>query len=146
MYHGTDDQSNEQKNEKIIEKLTTKKLSQLILFYYTTMMTAPEKQISKSNTWNNLRKKLKVLGWTSALSLLITLNSCGPADLNVKKAADKFQEKTEQVGKLKKKLKNKEEDLKELQEDIKETQEDITDAEKEAAEAKKQLQKESGNL
>jgi peptidoglycan hydrolase CwlO-like protein len=109
-------------------------------------MTSTEKHMSKSNTWNNLRKKLKVLWWASALSLLITLNGCGPADLNVKKAADKFQEKTEKVDKLKKKLKNKEKDLKELQEEIKKTEWDITDAEKEAAEAKDELQKESGNL
>lgn len=109
-------------------------------------MKDQEKKLSKSNTRNNLRKKLKTLGWASALSLIILLNSCWPADLNVKKAADKFQSKTEKVDKLKSKLKDKKEDLKELEEEINNTITDISNAEKEAAEAKEELQKESEKL
>ncbi len=111
------------------------------------------KKLSRSNTRNNLRRKMKILGWTSALSLVILLNSCGPADLDVKKSADKFQQKTEKVNKLKKSLKNKEEKIKDLQQDIKDIETEIkvietniTDAEKEAVDAKVELQKESKKL
>ena len=110
------------------------------------MKTESKKQASRFNTRDTFSKKLKTLGWAGALSLLITLNACWPADLNVKKSADKFQQKTEKVDKLKKSLKNKKEDLKELQDDIKNIEGDITNAEREAAEAKQELQKESEKL
>ncbi|HMS91411.1 MAG TPA: hypothetical protein PKC87_04280 [Candidatus Absconditabacterales bacterium] len=102
-------------------------------------MTSSEKHLSKSNNWKTFKSKLKTLGGAGALSILITLNACGPEDTSVKKAAERYQDATERVEKAKENLKNKEA----LFEDA---QKALQEAEKEAINAKENLKQESSRL
>ena len=102
-------------------------------------MKNSEKKLAKSNNWKTFKSKLKTLGWAGALSLLITLNACGPADTKVKKAAERYQEATEQVEKAKESLKNK-------QESFEDAQKALQEAEQEAINAKENLKQESSRL
>ena len=109
-------------------------------------MTTKAKEWSRVNKRSNLTKKLKNYGGASALSLLITLNACGPKDLDVKKAADEYQDKIEKVEKLNKRLNKENKEMNEIQEEITKTQQEIIDANREVEEAKAKLQQESISL
>lgn len=109
-------------------------------------MTSSEKHLSKSNNWKTFKSKLKTLGWAGALSILITLNACGPEDTSVKKAAERYQDATERVEKAKDNIKDKEVSKKDAEKELEEAKKKLIDAQKEAAEAKEDLQQESSKL
>jgi len=104
------------------------------------------KQLPKSNNWKTFKGKLKTLGWAGSLSILVTLNACGPKDLDVKKAAERFQEATEQVDKAKDNVKDKEAEKRDAERALEEAKQKLIDAQKEAADAKEDLQQESYKL
>ncbi len=109
-------------------------------------MTNLENKLPKSTKRKTFKSKLKTLGGAGALSILMTLNSCGPKDLDVKKMAEKYQDATEHVEKAKNNLKNKEEAVKNAQEALQKAHQELIDAQKEASEIKTELKKESNKL
>ena len=109
-------------------------------------MTAPEKKLSKSNNWKTFKGKLKNYGYSLMLISALGLTWCWSSDLDVKKAAEKYQDAIGNVDKAKDNVKSKEEALKDAQKDLIDAQKTFIDAEKDAQEAKKDLKGESNKL
>lgn len=109
-------------------------------------MTNQEKKLAKSNNRKTYKSKIKSYGYSLALVTALWLTWCGSDNLEVKKAAEKYQHAIEQVKKTKEKLQNREEDLKDAEKDVKEAKENLKNAEEEVQKTKEDLKKESGKL
>jgi len=109
-------------------------------------MKDQEKKLPKSQNWKTFKSKMKNYGYSLMLVTALWLTWCWSDDLNVKKAAEEYQEKIENVETKKENLKNKEEALKDAQEDLQKASQELIEAQKEASEAKKDVKTESNKL
>jgi len=109
-------------------------------------MKTTEKKLPKSQNWKTFKDKLKNYGYSVMLISILWLAWCGSHEIEVKKAAEKYQNAIENVKIAKEKLKNKEEKLEKTQEELQEAKKNLIDAENKEEEAKKELKQESNKL
>ena len=104
-----------------------------------------EKKITRSNTWKNLRKKLKNLWYAGAISWVLLLSSCGGHESNLTKISKEHDDAVENITTQKEELKDAQEDLKDAQAKVAKEQQDLIDAQKKEGELRKEVQIEKIN-
>lgn len=109
-------------------------------------MKTPEKKLSRSNTWDTWKKKLRQLGYAGALSSVLLLSSCGTKDSDVTKLSKQHDVAVENIKTQEKELKNAEQELKDAQKKVEQEKQDVIDAKKEEIRLKDELKQESKKL
>lgn len=109
-------------------------------------MNNTEKKLSKSNNRKTYKGKLKNYGYSLMLISALWLNGCGSHNLDVKKAAEKYQDAIENIQDKKEHLKKEQDALKKAEKYVKEAEKELIEAEKAAEEAKEELKNESEKL
>ncbi len=116
------------------------------MYFYIIIKKMTEKKLSRSNNWKTFKSKTKNFGYSIALISALGLTWCDSNTLEVKKAAEEYQEAIENVQEAKENLKEKQEALKDAQKKVFEAQKDLIEAQKKEAEAKNNVKKESNRL
>ena len=109
-------------------------------------MTNQEKKLPRSSNRKTYKSKIKSYGYSLALISALWLNGCSFDNLEVKKAAEKYQTAIKKVEKAKEKIKDKEISLKEAEEELQQAKINLKNAEEEVQKTKKELKEESEKL
>ena len=113
-------------------------------------MTTPEKncnqKITRSNTWETLKRKWEIFGYTSLIWTTLLLSSCGPKESDATKISKAHDSDVENVETKKENVEAKEKALKQATINLQTARQELIDAQKQEQKSKTETKQKANNL